>query len=117
MNKYHAKPTSLPDGSRYDSRAEAARSTQLDLLWRAGHIQRYRHQPTYHLGCPENTYRADFEVVDANGEVHAEDVKGFRTQKCRRDIRLWRRYGPCPLYLLTRKNHRWITEIIPGGQP
>lgn len=114
--KYRAQPIIGHDGRRYPSRAEARRAAELDLLARAGVIRRVKHQPQYALGCPENVYVADFEITDAAGHTHAEDVKGFRTAKFRRDCRLWRHYGPYPLHVLTARGSAWHREIIPGAQ-
>ncbi len=30
----------------------------------------------------------------------AEDVKGHATAKFKRDLKLWRKYGPCPLWVI-----------------
>jgi len=60
------------------------------------------------LGCPENRYVVDFLVGGfgdvGNGKfvvVWAEDVKGYPTAKFKRDARLWHKYGPFPLDVIT----------------
>lgn len=95
--KYRNVPT-VYNGVRYDSKSEAAQARHLDDLkplgiWWVG-------QPKFRLGCPENVYVADFLVVDPTMGVHVEDVKGKETAKFKRDCRLWKRYGPCPLWII-----------------
>lgn len=107
-NKYRAIKTEY-DGILYDSKAEAARAAELDMLVRAGQIEWWIRQVTFRLGCPENVYRPDFLVVGYGG-VHVEDVKGVDTAKFRRDAKLWRAYGPCELWVI--RNRR--VEVIHG---
>jgi hypothetical protein len=108
-NKYRAERTEYA-GVMYDSAAEADRAMHLDALVRSGEVFWWVGQPKFRLGCPENVYVADFVVVGPE-EVHVEDVKGLDLPKFRRDVRLWRRYGPCQL-LVVRKGG---VEVIEGG--
>ena len=98
-------------GETYDSKAEADRAKELDLLKAVGQVWCWYRQPVFHLGCPENTYRADFLVIDKEG-VHVEDVKGVSTAKFNHDRRLWMQYGPCPLWVIKKGD----TSIIPGRE-
>lgn len=107
-SKYRNKRTEY-GGRTYDSKAEAIRAEQLDWEKSAGLIREWTPQPAYHLGCPEHTYRADFEVIGKDGETWTEDVKGTETSKFRQDKRLWRVYGPHPLRVLKRGKE---TEVI-----
>lgn len=91
------------NGRLYDSRAEANRAATLDTLTAAGQIRHWEPQPRFRLGCEENVYRADFLVWNIDGSTRAEDVKGVRTAKFNRDLKLWRRYGPCELHVIGRK--------------
>ena len=101
-------------GVKYASKAEAVRAEQLDWLVSSGQVREWTRQPTFHLGCAENTYRADFRVIDAFGREHVEDVKGARTAKFNHDVRLWKSYGPCPLHVLSRGK---VVEVVnPGGE-
>jgi hypothetical protein len=109
-NKYRAKPT-IYNGVRYASKAEAARAEALDALVGMRLVAFWVPQPTFRLGCPENVYRADFLVVDADGAVWVEDVKGVETAKFRRDKKLWAAYGPCRLHILGRR----APEYVEGG--
>ena len=115
-NKYRAVRTEY-NGCVYDSKAEAARAAELDLLVRAGRVAWWLRQVVFRLGCPENIYRCDFVVAEPlmadyfGVVVHAEDVKGMETTKFRRDARLWRKYGPMPLHVIRGGK----VEVIPGG--
>ncbi len=112
-NKYRAKPTTYC-GVRYDSKAEAARAAELDRMKEVGGILWWHPKPgTFRLGCPENAYRPDFLVVGKHG-VWVEDVKGMRTAKFKRDLKLWRAYGPCPLHVVNGKK---VEVIEPAHEP
>jgi hypothetical protein len=71
-------------GQVFDSRREAARFRDLQLLERAGQIRALERQPAYPItvaGQRIAVYRADFRYVDCQtGEVVTEDTKGVRTQ-------------------------------------
>lgn len=90
-NKYGAKKTTLPDGTRFDSHKEAHRYCELRMLERAKRITNLRRQVKYGL-LPaqrdatgkllerEVSYIADFVYYDlALGQEIVEDCKGFRT--------------------------------------
>lgn len=109
-NKFRAKPTEY-NGVRYDSKAEAARAQELDLLEQAGEVDWWTGQVPFRLGTAENVYRVDFMVCEG-GEVHVEDVKGMETAKFKRDRKLWREYGPVPLHVLKRKRSGWVREVV-----
>lgn len=112
-SKYRSVRTEYA-GVLFDSKAEARRAAELDLLVKAGHVRFWIGQPKFRLGCPENVYRPDFLVVAGNGSVYVEDVKGVDTPKFRRDLKLWRAYGPCPLHVVRAKD----TEVVMGrGEP
>lgn len=113
-SKYRAQPCIL-DGVRFASRREGARYTLLKWMLQAGEIREIRLQPEYRLGCPENVYRADFEVVGKDGTIWTEDVKGFPTPKFKHDVRLWEAYGPHTLVIVTVRGRSWNREEIPGG--
>ena len=98
-HKYAAKRTVI-DGLPFPSKAEAAYYDVLKLLLKNGEIKGFIRQPTFTLGCPENVYRPDFLVFNIDGGVFAVDVKGFETSKFKRDVKLWRAYGPCKLSII-----------------
>ena len=77
--KYGNVPTTI-DGERFDSKAEAKRWTQLQLLQRAGEITDLRRQVTYPLfgmgGTKVGTWRVDFAYREKNGQAVVEEQKG-----------------------------------------
>lgn len=89
MNKYRAKKTFYKNVI-YDSKKEAKRAYELDMLSKAGEISHLERQKTFVLqdGFINNqgkkirqiTYIADFVYYDEkNKHWVAEDTKGFRT--------------------------------------
>jgi hypothetical protein len=108
--KYRNKPTTH-NGVRYASQAEAARAAELDLLVQAGEVRLWIGQPKFRLGVALNVYIADFFVVPIGGAAWAEDVKGRELAKFKRDVRLWKEYGPCDLHIIAKEG----TQIVPGG--
>lgn len=88
MHKYHAKST-IVDGIKFPSKAEARRFEELKLLQKAGVITRFQMQPSFVLQeayiKPNGkkvraiVYKADFEVFYPDGHVEIEDVKGMET--------------------------------------
>ena len=109
-NKYHSRRAEYA-GLAYDSRAEARRAKALDEDRAAGAVSWWIRHPKFHLGCPENVYIADALVVTPGG-VRVEDTKGHRTKKFLHDVKLWRSYGPCELWVITGGK---VVEVIPGG--
>jgi hypothetical protein len=107
------------DGVRYDSRAEADYAARLDVEVRATPGMFWIRQPKFRLGCRENVYVADFLVYrgpSSPSPIEVADVKGHRTAKFARDVRLWKSYGPCPLAIVTRAGKGWQSEVIRGGR-
>jgi hypothetical protein len=106
-NKFGAKRT--PYGDRtYDSGAEARYAARLDMLKLAGDIREWTPQPVYVLG-DDIKYRADFRVTGSDGRQWVVDVKGCeRGTRFPMIRRLWKKYGPLPLHVVTKDG----TEII-----
>lgn len=87
MSKYHNKKVKV-DGILFDSKKEARRYAELQLLERAGKIQNLRRQVKFQLIPAQRDaqgkyvrpvyYVADFVYSDHRGVV-AEDAKGYRT--------------------------------------
>lgn len=81
-HKFNAVPTEV-DGVRFDSKREARRWAELQLLQRAGQIHHLERQIAYplHAGAqqPIGAYVADFSYVRADGHLVVEDAKGVRT--------------------------------------
>ena len=72
------------DGRLFDSKAEAARWQELQLLERAGEITELERQVEYELipkqkGERAVKYIADFRYVDHEGNTVVEDTKGAKT--------------------------------------
>ena len=79
-NKFNAKPQ-VVDGVRFASKAGAKRDAELQLLAKAGAIQRLERQPRFVLranGEKVCTYVADWRYFEGNREV-IEDKKGVQT--------------------------------------
>lgn len=110
MNKYNAKRIAV-NGEKFDSKKEARRWAELQLLQRSGTINNLQRQVTFELipaiREPDTTgprggvkpgkliqypvkYIADF-VYTRNGETVVEDVKGYRTPeyKLKKKLMLW----------------------------
>ncbi len=101
----------------YDSKAEMQYAQLLDLLLKDGTLVEVRQQPCFHLGCPENTYIADFLVVPAKGLPHVIDVKGMETDKFKHDKKLWKVYGEMQLIIvMQRPGGFYVVEEIAGGK-
>ena len=88
------------DGRLFDSKAEAARWQELQLLERAGEIAELERQVEYELipkqkGERAVKYIADFRYKDHEGETVVEDTKGVKT----------------PVYILKRKLLLWVHGI------
>lgn len=115
-HKYRAKPT-IYNGVRYDSKAEAARAAQLDMLVRSGDVESWERQPKFLLGEPGVKYVADFMVAYSNGQRIVEDVKGYETALFKLKKALWKQCGPYTLVILKGRdkndgNYAWTREVI-----
>jgi hypothetical protein len=87
-NKYNARKT-VVDGINFDSKKEAKRWCDLQLLLRAGEIADLERQVTIHLDGRDGpiltptgrlmAYKADFRYYDMKLKcIVIEDVKGFK---------------------------------------
>lgn len=110
-SKYGAIPT-IYNGVRYASKSEAAYAARLDLMVKAGEVRWWIGQPVFRLGVPENRYVGDFLVVPFFRLPYVVDVKGARTAKFNRDVKLWAAYGPCELHIVSGKK---LEIITPNG--
>lgn len=106
-NKYNAMKCSCHQGHTHDSKKEARRCNELNLLQRAGEISELRYQVKYLLiptireesgeyytkgakkGQPkpgkvieqECSYYADFDYITREGKHVVEDTKGMKTKE------------------------------------
>jgi hypothetical protein len=108
-------------GVVYDSLLEMHRAWQLRTM-QVGTLERegltWEPHPKFTLGCPENTYTADFRVwtpdhphlcwiqrgrrrIVDTPDGYVEEVKGPVRTGIGRLKKLWKAYGPVPLVLLT----------------
>ena len=83
MSKYNNTKIRV-DGRLFDSKAEAARWQELQMLERAGEITELERQVEYELvpkqkGERAVKYIADFRYVDHEGKTVVEDTKGVKT--------------------------------------
>ena len=76
-SKYNAAPTEYK-GVRFASRREAAYCAELDVLKAVGDVAYYLRQVPIHLPGGV-TYRVDYVIFYADGQVRYVDVKGHRT--------------------------------------
>jgi len=109
-NKYKAVRT-IYNGVGYDSKAEAARARNLDLMLSAGEIYAWFRQVKLPLG-PDDTWRLDFLVFAPGPTVWLEDVKGRETPDFRRKLKLWQKYGQYELHIIKSSG----TLVVPGGR-
>ena len=97
MSKYNSQKVTV-GGITFDSKKEARRYSELALLERGGQVKDLQRQVKYVLlpaqyrqvydkkarkwknRCVERemVYIADFQYTDSNGDLHVEDVKGYR---------------------------------------
>lgn len=97
--KYGAVRTEY-NGVTYDSKAEATRAAELDLLLRAGEVTAWypKPKPLTLVDGPKRrdrvTWQADFEVHAKSGAAWMEDVKGVITREFRLKMKLLREKYP-----------------------
>jgi hypothetical protein len=122
----------------YDSRLECSRAWQHAAIEQGGHL--WTPHPKFALGCPENTYTADFRAWEPDDprlyvrspskgwpalgimipvpDGWVEEVKGPVKAGVDRLKKLWRQYGPVTLVILSAvgRDHglkqQWAREII-----
>lgn len=74
------------NGIRYDSKLEANRARQLDLLVKAKEIKKWERQVTLPLYLNDykiTTYRIDFVLFENDGSYTLEEVKGMELEPWR----------------------------------
>lgn len=96
-NKYHNHKTKTIDGIKHDSKKEAERWMELQMLQRTGEIANLRRQVPFELipkqaGERACNYIADFVYLDKAGKTIVEDAKGVKTDvyKIKKKLMLWR---------------------------
>lgn len=76
-SKYNNRKTEY-DGVTYDSKKEAQRAAELNLMMKSGEILTLARQVRYRLARGVE-YIADFVYTTKDGDCVIEDVKGFKT--------------------------------------
>lgn len=93
-SKYNASITEV-DGIKFDSKKEATRYRELQLLLKAGEIGLLQLQVPFELnegGSHSLKYVADFVYIRTKtGEKVIEDAKGYRTEIYRKKKRLMKK--------------------------
>lgn len=77
------------NGRWYDSKKEAHRAYELDMLAKGGYIKQWSAQPEYKFavnGVSIGSYFGDFLVEYKDGHTEVEDVKGVKT-----DLYKWKK--------------------------
>lgn len=99
-NKYANVKTQLA-GRTFDSKAESSLFLWLSNEEREGRISNLTHQPgSTYLSGARIQYRPDFRFVEtATGKTVYAEFKGMETQAWRKNLRLWRTFGPGPLQI------------------
>ena len=83
MNKYHAQKVTV-HGETFDSKKEAARWQDLQILQRAGLIEQLKRQVRFEIIPKVGKFRAKYYIADftylCNGHLVVEDVKSSATK-------------------------------------
>ena len=99
--KYNAQQTKI-DGIKFDSKAEARRYKDLQILQKSKKIKWFIRQVPFDL--PGNIkYRCDFLVVDQNDNIIIEDVKGFETEVFKLKKKLFEEKYPLKISIIKYK--------------
>jgi len=92
QSKYHNKKTEY-NGDIYDSRREATRAAELDLMVKAGELAAVCRQVPFMLAGGVK-YIADFVLIHNDGTWTVEDSKGMKTDVYKIKAKLFKeRYG------------------------
>ena len=81
-NKYRNVWTEY-NGIRYQSKKEAKRAQELDLLKKAKKVKTIVRQPKFEIeinGQHICNYKADFKIIYSDDRIEYEDVKGIKTE-------------------------------------
>ena len=117
-NKYGVNPDKLKrtyKGLLYASVWEMKRAVFLDQ----NHVKWTRQTPFW-FGDGAWKYITDFQIFGKAGvysctgieSPHIEDVKGGARKRLSEIKRMWKAYGPLPLWIIHLEKERWIIEEI-----
>lgn len=110
MSKYGAKKVTI-DGITFDSKAEGRYYEHLLKLKKTGAVEDFEMQKAFTLldrfAHPQTgrivraiTYKADFEVLYADGRIEVVDIKGFLTPEFKIKAKMFMFRYQIPLVLL-----------------
>ena len=110
MSKYGAKKVTI-DGITFDSKAEGRYFEHLQKLKKSGLVEEFPMQKAFTLldrfAHPQTgrivraiTYKADFEVIYADGHIEVVDIKGFLTPEFKIKAKMFMFRYQIPLVLL-----------------
>ena len=110
MSKYGAKKVTI-DGITFDSKAEGRYYEHLQKLKKSGLVEDFSMQKQFTLldrfAHPQTgrivraiTYKADFEVLYADGRIEVVDIKGFLTPEFKIKAKMFMFRYQIPLVLL-----------------
>lgn len=114
-NKYGNKKVSHR-GYSFGSKLEAATFDILKMMELAGAIKDIKTQQSVYLSLARIQYIADFSAVDRlTGDIIYYESKGMQTPVWAIKKRLWRWYGPGPLFIFTGSHlaPKMTEEIYP----
>jgi hypothetical protein len=116
-SKYNVAPKDQRTwrGRTYDSKAEMEYAQYLHQAYFAGGVRIIIPQPCVQL-TEDHAYRPDFFVEwMGDGPGYFIDVKGVMTAASKKHIAMWRKYGPCRLFIVQKRGARFVTEMIVEG--
>ena len=96
-------------GWRFDSKAEANFAQLLDTRKESGQVAYWLRQVPFDL-TDDDRYKADFLVVESDGNIYAVDVKGMETPRFKKIRKLWEKYGIMPLQIVKANTELEIIE-------
>lgn len=97
-HKYNAVRTEY-NGKSYPSKGEARFAENLDLRLKCNDIEYWTSQVRIQLG-PDFSTHVDF-MAYKGGEFRFYEYKGRETPRFRKIRKLWKKYIPFPLYIVT----------------
>ena len=110
-NKFNAKKT-IFNGRKYDSKGEAGLAADIELLRKAGSLNKVEPQKTFELhgknGSKIYTHRPDFLLTFKDGHQEVWEYKGFATENWRLKRNLFVDNYPNILYVVWTKGNSKI---------
>ena len=102
-------------GYSFASKLESALYDQLWWRQKAKEITEIKVQATVYLTKAEIKYIPDFKVTLADGSTEYHEAKGLEASKWPMVKKLWKHYGPAPLYIWKGTHERLVLSetIIP----